>query len=71
MEHYPIEHIAISILDAAKALGIGRSTTYELINDGKLHAIKLGRRTLVTVESIKALVGSAKVVGDAGWEKAA
>ena len=66
-----MELITVSISDAAKALGIGRSTTYELINEGKLHAIKLGRRTLVTVASIKELVSSASVVGDAGWKAAA
>ncbi len=66
-----MELITVSISEAAKALGIGRSTTYELINEGKLHAIKLGRRTLVTVASIKELVASASVVGDAGWKAAA
>jgi len=63
--------ITVSISEAARALGIGRSTTYELINEGKLHAIKLGRRTLVTLASINELVASARVIGDAEWKSAA
>jgi excisionase family DNA binding protein len=66
-----MELITISIPEAAKALGVSRSTTYEFINKGQLHAIKLGRRTLITVASIKQLVANAEVVGDMGWEKAA
>lgn len=46
----------ISIVDAGKALGVGRSTIYELINSGDLKTIKIGRRNLVTIESIRSLV---------------
>jgi excisionase family DNA binding protein len=53
-----MEPINISIIDAAKALGIGRSKTYELINAGHLETVKLGTRTLVRVASIKAFSDS-------------
>lgn len=66
-----MELLTLSIAETSKVLGIGRSTTYEFINSGKLHAIKLGRRTLVTVASIKQLVANAEVVGDTGWAAAA
>lgn len=36
--------------------GIARTRVYELINSGDLQAVKLGRRTLITRESIDALV---------------
>ena len=49
-----MEPINISIIDAAKALGVGRSKTYELINAGHLETVKLGTRTLVRVASMKA-----------------
>jgi excisionase family DNA binding protein len=35
-------------------LGIGLTKTYELIGQGSLHAVKLGRRTLVPEASVAA-----------------
>lgn len=49
--------ITISIKDAAKALSLGRTSIYALIRNGKLETIKLGRRTLVKVASIRRLLG--------------
>ena len=51
-----MEPIAVSINDTAKVLGIGRTSVYEMIKDGRLEAFKLGRRTLVRVDSIRRLV---------------
>lgn len=50
-----MEQITISISSAAKALGIGRSTVYSLIKQNRIEAIKVGRRTLLTTESIRRL----------------
>ncbi len=52
-----METYLASIPDAQRALGIGRSTAYRLIADGRLESIKIGRRTLVKVASIRALAG--------------
>ena len=49
-----MDPINLSIIDAARALGIGRSKLYELINAGQLDTVKLGTRTLVRVISIRA-----------------
>lgn len=38
--------------------GIGTTKTYQLINRGVLRTIKIGRRTLITMESVEALLGS-------------
>ena len=46
-----------SIPDAQRALGIGRSTAYRLIEEGQLETVKIGRRTLVKVSSIRMLAG--------------
>lgn len=46
-----------SIPEAQRALGIGRSTAYRLIGNGSLETIKIGRRTLITMSSIRALAG--------------
>jgi excisionase family DNA binding protein len=51
-----MDPVATSIADAAKALGLGRTSIYALIGDGRLKVVKLGRRTLVTTESIRRLV---------------
>ncbi len=51
-----MEPIATSVNGAAKALSLGRTTIYELINSGKLETVKLGRRTLIKTASIRALM---------------
>jgi excisionase family DNA binding protein len=42
-----MEVLAVSINDAAKVLGLGRTSIYSMIADGRLVAFKLGRRRLV------------------------
>lgn len=49
-----MDAILCSIPEAAKALGLGRSKTYELIAAGQLVTVTIGRRRLVRIESIKA-----------------
>lgn len=44
-----------SIPTAADMLGVSRSKTYELISEGVLITVSIGRRRLVRVESIRAL----------------
>lgn len=47
--------LAMRITDAAKMLSIGRTTVYQLINEGTLLTIKVGRRRLILTESIQTL----------------
>ena len=50
---------AYTVEGAGRRLGgIGRTTVYGLIAAGKLEAVKLGSRTLVTAASIEALLAS-------------
>jgi excisionase family DNA binding protein len=53
-----MEPLAYSINDAAKALGVGRTTIYVLINSGQLETFKIGRRTLVKADSLRRIVES-------------
>jgi len=50
--------LALGIVDAARAAGVGRSTIYENINSGALKARKAGRRTLILREDLQAWLAS-------------
>lgn len=52
-----MEPILLPIPETCHALGIGRSKVYDLINEGRLEKVKIGKRTLVRVASIRALAG--------------
>ena len=54
-----MEPITVSIAGAKKATGLGTTKIYDLINQDKLQTVKVGRRTLVKVDSIRALMGVA------------
>jgi excisionase family DNA binding protein len=45
--------LAVSISEAAKLLGIGKTSVYAAISEGKLKTKKFGRRTLIEVEEIR------------------
>lgn len=47
--------VLLSIDKTAEALSIGRSKTYELIGQGKLVTVTIGRRRLVRMDSVQAL----------------
>lgn len=44
------ERIALSVEQAAAALGIGRSLAYELVRRGELPSVQLGRRRVIPRE---------------------
>lgn len=47
--------LGVSIIEAARLIGCGRTHVYMLVKCGKLKTIKLGSRTIVTTRSIQAL----------------
>lgn len=47
---------SLSIADACRSIGIGRTKLYELISEGRLETVKIGRRTLILTRSVEALV---------------
>lgn len=50
--------VLVSISAASKALSLGRSKVYELIQSGDLDVVKIGRRALIPADSIRALVAN-------------
>ena len=46
-----------AIPEAARALGLGRSKVYELIGEGRLETVTIGRRRLIRIASVRALAG--------------
>jgi len=58
-EELVMKPYALTIKDTQRALGLGRTTLYELLAAGRLRRLKVGRRTLVTVHSIELLVEQA------------
>ncbi|GMM62306.1 helix-turn-helix transcriptional regulator [Novosphingobium pituita] len=51
-----MQQMLVSVTKAAEVLSLSRSTIYELMDAGELTKVKFGRRTGITVDSIKAAV---------------
>lgn len=52
----PQETISVRIADAIRLTGIRRSKLYELIASGDLETVKVGRCTLIPVDSLRAMI---------------
>lgn len=48
--------LSYSVDAAMKATGLGRSTIYELMAEGRLQRVKVGKRTLIPHASLEALI---------------
>ena len=51
----PVEPICVRVSVAVKLTGISRSTLYELIADGEIDVVKVGRSTFIRYASLKRL----------------
>jgi excisionase family DNA binding protein len=54
-----IERVMLSIPETAKALGLSRTSVFQLIKTGKLKVVRLGRRTLVPKVELDRLTSEA------------
>ena len=52
----PCERQLLSVSDAIRRLGVGRTTFYRLLSENKIEAVKIYGRTLVVAESIDRFV---------------
>jgi len=47
-----IEKMALSIKETAEAIGLHPNTVYELVQSGRLPAVKLGRKILISKQEL-------------------
>jgi excisionase family DNA binding protein len=57
---------AMSVEQAAKAAGVGRTLLFEEIRKGRITARKVGRRTIITTEALDAWLKSLPVKAGKG-----
>ncbi len=57
-EQRSADAISVSILEASRMIGVSRSAMYELLGQRKIVGLKLGRRTLISVPSLRAYIAS-------------
>lgn len=53
-----IEPLAVPISEACRLGGIGRSTIYSEISKGNLRVHKIGRRTVIAMDDLRAWLAS-------------
>ena len=63
-----MEPIFLSIPDACRVLGVGRSKLYELISSGDITIRKIGRKTLIPREDLMSF--AARLAGNVKSEAA-
>ena len=59
-----IERATLTVAEAGKLLGISRNLAYELVAQGKLPTLRLGRRLVVPRVALQRLLEEASVVCD-------
>ena len=59
----------LSVGEAVRMFGIGRTKLYELIQRGDIEAVKLGRRTLIRAASARAFIDGLPRLGGASGGK--
>jgi excisionase family DNA binding protein len=57
-----IEPVTVTVEEARKAIGCGRNLIYDMLADGRLCSITIGRRRFITTASIRRLVDTAEHV---------
>lgn len=48
--------LAFSIKDACNTLSLGKTTIFALIKEGRLRVVRIGGRTLIPADSLRALL---------------
>jgi excisionase family DNA binding protein len=51
---FPAEKLAYTVKEAAIALGVGKTTLYQAMKAGAFKVVKLGNRTLISADGLRA-----------------
>ncbi|MFM9851776.1 MAG: helix-turn-helix domain-containing protein [Sphingomonadaceae bacterium] len=54
--------LCVRVNVAARMIGLGRTKLYELIGNGEIEVIKVGKATLVTTASLNAMIERRRLV---------
>ena len=55
----PVQPATVKVEEAARILGIGRQTAYELARQGKLPVLRLGKRLVVPKVALERMLAEA------------
>jgi len=55
-ELHGVKPLAVTVSSARKLTGLGNTTIWALIKNGKLKSVRIGRRRLITYASLEALL---------------
>lgn len=58
-EDPPLQQLLIGIQEAAAAIGLSKWTVRQYIRDGKIKAVRIGRRVLVEPSELEHLIAAA------------
>jgi excisionase family DNA binding protein len=53
---FPAPRLSLTVREALRATGIGRSTLYKLIAAGRVRRVKIGTRVLIPFDDLQKLV---------------
>jgi excisionase family DNA binding protein len=48
-----MKQLLVTTKEAWQSLGIGRTRLFEILSEGRIQAVRLGRRTLIPVEELE------------------
>lgn len=48
--------LLLSVADTSRKLGIGKTRLYQTLREGRLSSLRIGRKRLITAESVERLI---------------
>ena len=71
-DHNPVaDRLAVSPAEAARLAGVGRTTIYEAIGSGALRSLKIGKRRLILIVSLRDWLETAQQAVDSAAQRRA